>query len=293
MQTIIDILGFLFLGIIQGITEPLPISSKGHVILFNNLFDIVKGDETQILFFLVIVHLASLVAILIIFHKKIITLVSSAWAFFIKKEKTKSNHAYARYFIYLLVAFLVFTPIAFVLAETIAPKLFGDSTVVLAIGYLLTSGLLIASDFLKFPQFKTFDKLNIKDAITIGLSQVIAIIPGASRSGTTLVAGLFRNLDRETAVDFSFFLFIPTVLGANLYYMLKLFMGGFSFDAALLLPYVFAFVGSAIATFFSFKLFIYSVKSKKLYYFAIYTVILALLLLINPGGLFDGGFFAA
>ncbi|MGL5042483.1 MAG: undecaprenyl-diphosphate phosphatase [Culicoidibacterales bacterium] len=293
MQALIDILGFLFLGIVQGLTEPLPISSKGHVILFNNMFNIVKGDAKQILFFLAIVHLASLLAILVIFWPKIITLIQNTWAYFVKKEQTNQNKAYARYFVYLLIAFAVFTPLAFILGETVAPILFGSSTIVLAIGYFITSALLITSDFSKFPQIKTFEKIKLKDAITIGLAQVIAIIPGASRSGTTLVAGLFRSLNRDTAIDFSFFLFIPTVLGANVYYLLKLFLGGFAFPSELFIPYVFAFIGSAIATFFSFKLFIYSVKSKKLYYFAIYTIILAVLLLVNPWGLFDGGIFAA
>ncbi|GBU10757.1 undecaprenyl-diphosphatase 1 [Erysipelotrichaceae bacterium] len=293
MVKFIEILGFIFLGLIQGLTEPLPISSKGHVILFNNIFGIIKGGELDIIFFLAIVHLASLVAIIAIFWDKITTLLTATWNYFIKKEKTQMNHAYARYFVLLLIAFAVFTPIAFILGETIAPKLFGDSTLVLAIGYLITSVLLLSSDFFNFPQFKTFKDIRLPDAITIGLAQVIAIIPGASRSGTTLIAGMSRNLDRESAIDFSFFLFIPTVLGANVYYILKALTGGFIFNPEMTIPYIFAFITSTIATFFSFKLFIYSVKSKKLYFFAIYTLILALLLLWNPSGLFDGGFFAA
>lgn len=288
-----NIILYLLLGIVQGITEPLPISSKGHVLLFNNIFHVVPDTGGQILFFLAIVHFASLISITLIFWHKIVILIKCAFLYFTGKEQTKKTKKETQYLIYLLIAFCVFTPIAFVLGETIAPKLFGNSELFLAIGYLITTLLLLASTVLKFKHTKSNSELTLKDAIFIGLSQVFAIFPGVSRSGTTLVAGLSRHLKKETAIEFSFFLFIPTVLGANVYYLFKAFKQGIGLTPDLLVPYIFAFLGSLLATYFSFKLFIFTVKSNKLYLFAIYTFILALLLILNPGGFFNGDMFSS
>ncbi|TLG77122.1 undecaprenyl-diphosphate phosphatase [Culicoidibacter larvae] len=274
MDTIWQYLQYLILGLAQGITEPLPVSSKGHVVMFNNFFGAPVG-EADMVFFLAIVHLASLIAIVWIYREKIKHILVGTYGYVVKKDKRERS--FARYTSLLLVSFVIFAFFA-AISLLFIDELFSGSTIIVGIGYLITTILLVASDHIKVPSPKTESKITLMDAIFIGGSQVLALIPGVSRSGTTLVAGLFRKFDRETAIDYSFFLFIPTVLGANVVLAaIKAIKTGVLIPSGMIVPYIIAFFASLIGTYFAFKFLLFIVKKQKLTYFAIYTFILAML----------------
>lgn len=274
MDTIWQYFQYLILGLVQGITEPLPVSSKGHVVMFNNFFGAPVG-EADMVFFLAIVHLASLIAIVWIYREKIKHILVGTYGYVVKKDKRERS--FARYTSLLLVSFVIFAFFA-AISLLFIDELFSGSTIIVGIGYLITTILLVASDHIKVPSPKSESKITLMDAIFIGGSQVLALIPGVSRSGTTLVAGLFRKFDRETAIDYSFFLFIPTVLGANVVLAaIKAIKTGVLIPSGMIVPYIIAFFASLIGTYFAFKFLLFIVKKQKLTYFAIYTFILAML----------------
>ena len=120
--------------------------------------------------------------------------------------------------------------------------------------------------------------LNLKDAITVGLTQVIAVIPGISRSGSTLIGGIFRKLDRETALKYSFMLYIPVSLGTALLGFKDLLEAGNLHD--LILPYGLGFIASFVVSYFTLRWFLNIVKKGNLKYFGIYCLLLGIAVLI-------------
>ncbi len=186
----------IVLGTVQGVTEWLPVSSSGHLVLAQHLF----GLEQPVVYDIVL-HLGSLLVVLAVFRKEIIELAAGA----LKREERA-----LRYAAYLAVATVPIGLIG-VFLNDLVKELFSD---VRTVGFsLLFTALLLHLS--QYPKEKT-GKITLKSAVFIGIAQGIAILPGVSRSGATISAGLMQGVEREEAARFSFLMFIPAILGATL-----------------------------------------------------------------------------
>ena len=203
----------IILGIIQGIAEFLPISSSAHLIIFRNLFGIGSGMSADLeLSFDIALHFGTLLAIGIYFFKDFINIIKSGLTKGIKEDN-------GRIFWYIVLATIP-AGVAGLLFEDVIEEAIRSNYILIALA-LIVMGVIIYLVDKKSKQEKTIGKMSIKDALIIGCSQVFALIPGFSRSGTTIAAGRAMKLNREDAAKFSFFLSAPVVLGATLVHLLK------------------------------------------------------------------------
>ncbi|MFP4631608.1 MAG: undecaprenyl-diphosphate phosphatase [Candidatus Acetothermia bacterium] len=205
------------LGIIQGVTEFLPISSSGHLVIFKHLFGL-QGPDNALLEALL--HLGTLLAVLAVFRDRIRRLITGAFS---------SSDEERNYLLHLIVATV---PIAIVglLARDFIEAAFG-SVRSAGIGLLFTGTLLWLLRF-RGKSTREVGSFNWKDSLSIGLAQVTALFPGISRSGVTISAGLFKELDPDLVAEFSFLLMIPAVFGANILQL----WGSFSGTASSSIP---------------------------------------------------------
>jgi len=251
-----SILKAVILGIIQGFTEFLPISSSGHLVLLQRVF----GLEEQMLSFDVILHLGSLVAVFAVFWKDIFDLV----------KKPFQNLTYM-----LIIATIPAVIAGFLLKNQIGSLFEGG--IFLAFGFLFTGVLLIYSD--KIPRGEKHEMdVKLSDALVIGCVQAIAITPGISRSGSTITAGLHQGLSRETAARFSFLLSIPTILGAAVMTVSDVLgspEGANILLSAGALPMVFGFFAALLSGYLSIRFMLDIIKKYKLRYFGYYVFVLA------------------
>ena len=265
------ILKYIILGILQGFTEPLPISSSGHVFIFKTLLE--TNEILNDLNFEIIVNFGSLIAILIIYWKDIIKLITS----FFKYIKTKDKQ-YKNDFTYCLLIILGCIPVglAGILLKDKIESVLSTSTKVVGISFLITSFFLF---LVKDVKGRKDDKdITVKDALFIGLAQVIALTPGISRSGTTLIAALARDIKRTPALKYSFMLYIPISLGTMLLGVKD--MIETPNISTNLLPYLLALIASGIVSYFSLKWFKNIMNKGKLAYFSIYCLLLGILVLL-------------
>lgn len=283
----LTIIKYIIFGIVQGIIEPLPISSKGHVLIFMNMFG-VHMDSSQAQFYLSFIHLGSLAAFFIIYWNTIKKATTGTIAYFKHQDMTRKQDA--SLFINVGIAFFISASLIFLLDSVfnVTKALFSGNPFVVAIGLLITACILVYVEFGFNPkeQTKKNTKLRLQDAITIGLFQVLALIPGVTRSGSTLLGGMTRKLNKSESLNFSFLLFIPTILMANIYTMAKSF-GTFQFS---LLPlYIISMLAAFFSTFIGYRIIRFALAKNGLRYFALYAVIVAILIFIFKGSI--SGFF--
>lgn len=262
------ILEYIILGILQGFTEPLPISSSGHLLLFKEIFNIGSLNDIN---FEIISNFGSLLAIIILFRKDIINLVKNFFKY--TKDKNKKYKDDYNYLIYIIISTIPIGIIGFLFKDVIERF---NNTQTIGISLLITASLLYLLSRIKGT--RTEKDMNIKDSIYIGLLQIFALIPGISRSGITLSAGMFRNFKKEDAFKYSFMLYIPVSL-ATMILGVKDFVVSSSF-AQLWLPYLLGLIASFIVTYFTFNWFRKVLLKNKIIYFSIYCLIIGILTLI-------------
>jgi len=262
MDQLLVILKYLFLGIFQGVTEPIPISSSGHL-EFAKYF---LGIDDIGLSFSLLVNTASLFAVLIIYRQDIGRLLKNGLAH-LTNHKTKETKADFMFIIYLVIGTIPAGVIGILYEDAIETYLTGIHTV--AITLLVTGIALFLIRNLRGR--KNDGDLNVKDAIIVGLSQAIALIPGISRSGATIVAAMALGMKQETALRFSFLLYIPVSLGGMILGISDI-ANDHNLDA-LLIPYIIAFIGSLVASYFALKWFMNIMARGNLKYFAYYCFI--------------------
>ncbi|MBQ8743145.1 MAG: undecaprenyl-diphosphate phosphatase [Clostridia bacterium] len=203
----------VFYGIIQGIAEFLPISSSGHLAIAQNLSGF--GSGMDIVAFNVLLHVGTLLAVVIVYFKDVIELIK---AFFtLLKKVFKGNFKMSSYSTHeRLIIFLVIATLPIVLTALVDDKIDALSSYLSIVGALLIfNGLvLMISDKISRGN-RTLDEMKPKHALLIGVCQMFAVLPGISRSGSTITGGLFSGLDRTQAVRFSFLLSLPAILGAS------------------------------------------------------------------------------
>lgn len=204
-------LGILILGIVQGIAEFLPISSSAHLIIFRDLFRIGTNMSGNVgLVFDVALHVGTLLAICVFFFKDFLNMVIKGFTEPKKEGKT----------LWLIVISTIPAAIFGVLFEDVIENKIRGNFYIIAIALAVMGILIYLADKLN-NQEKDVSEMTIKDALAIGCAQVLALIPGFSRSGTTIAAARCMKLDRESAAKYSFYLSAPVVLGASLLTLIK------------------------------------------------------------------------
>ncbi|MDY0406186.1 undecaprenyl-diphosphate phosphatase [Virgibacillus sp. 179-BFC.A HS] len=259
------LLKYIVLGFIQGFTEPIPISSSGHLIIFRDIFHV----EIHGLSFEVLVHLGSLLAIIIIYRKDIIRLAKNSGSFLIKREeKAKQDFLFV---FYLVIATLPAGIFGFLLEDKI-----GDISRPSTVGITLLITCIALWTIRNLRGKKMDGDIRLKDAIIVGLAQTVALIPGISRSGATLVAAMLLGMKQETALRFSFMLYIPVSLGAGILSFSDI-LHDKNFDW---IPGIVAFIVAFIASYFALKWFMGIMARGNLKYFAYYCFAAGILVLL-------------
>lgn len=275
----VKLLEYIFLGILQGITEPIPVSSSGHILLLQTILEkmnqVVNIDFETLA---TITNLGSLVAITILFWKEIVELVKSFFTYIFNKDSRKDKKVSNDYsYCWKIVIATIPAGVMGIIATKleILDKLEEN---VKFVGLMLLVTSLFLFLIKDFKGEKDRDKISFKDAIVIGLSQMIAIIPGISRSGATIVGGMFSKLKRETSFNYSFILYIPISIATSLLGIKDLLEMSISSTEYIL--YIIAAILSGIFTYIFTKWFAKIVKEGKLIYFSIYCLIVGALVIL-------------
>ena len=255
----------LVLGIVQGLTEYLPVSSSGHLAIGSALFGI-EGEEN--LAFTIAVHVATVLSTLVVLWKEIEWILRGMF-------KLKMNDE-TRYAINILVSMIPIGIVGVFFKDEVE-EIFGSGLLIVGCMLMLTALLLTFSYYAKPRQKKD---ISIKDAFIIGLSQACAVLPGLSRSGTTIATGLLLGNDKARMAQFSFLMVIPPILGEALLDVMKMMTGeniaGDIPMLSLVVGFVAAFVSGCVAC----KWMINIVKKGKLIYFAVYCAVIGLVTVV-------------
>ncbi len=244
-----NIINYILIGFIQGITEFLPISSSGHIVLFGSLFEL-----DNLMLISIVAHIGTLFAVLFCYKDRVKEMV--------RKPFNKTN-------ILLLIATIPAILIVLIFNKFVESSF---TTKSLVWGFLISAILLAVAD-LKKDGFKPVTK---KSALFMGISQGLAILPGISRSGTTLCCGLLTGVEKQEALDFSFLMSIPIILASALYETFKLFSCQITINW---LGIFIVMVTSFVFGILSIKIMLKLVKNNKLYYFSFYLIVLSLIML--------------
>jgi undecaprenyl-diphosphatase len=250
----VSLIQAIILSIVEGITEWFPVSSKGHLYILQSFFGF------QSLSFDVFLHLAAVLAVIILFRKDIISLLNLG---------NKENW---RYIFYLIIATIP-AVIVGLLFKHLIESTFYQSSALLYVGiFFMFSGVLIYST--KFFKAKK-GNLNWFDSLFIGIFQAIALLPGVSRSGSTISSGMFLGLKKDTLIKFSFLMAIPVILGAGFLEAKDMIYTQISYNI-LIVSFILTFLVSIIAI----KALIKILQSDKFYFFGVYNFILGAILII-------------
>lgn len=260
------LLGYIILGIIQGFTEPLPISSSGHLMLFKNIFN---SDVLNDMNFEIFVNFGSLLAIIFLYKNEIINIIKDFFLYI--KSKDKKYYDNFRYSYLIVIATIPACIIGLFLKDFIEKNF---TLKIVGLMFIITSLLLYSIK--DSNGYKEKNQISIFDSIKIGLFQALALIPGISRSGSTIVGALKSNLNRETALNFSFMLYIPISIATFILGILDI----KSNISSLLIPYLISTFMAFITTYYSAKMFINITKKGKLIYFSIYCFLLGFFIFI-------------
>ena len=258
-----DILKSLLLGIIQGLTEFLPVSSSGHLEIFKVFLDF-SYDSTNSLFFTLIVHLATAISAIIYFWKDVKEIIVSLINF--KKDENT-------FFAFYILVSMIPAGLAGYFFESEINYLFNGNLMLVGFMLILTSLILYLSD-----RFNNSSKrLNLKSSLIIGVAQALAILPGISRSGATIGTSIFLGLNRDIAAKFSFLMVVPIIFGSSLKIILD---NEIEFNKNNISNYLVGFSSALISGYYACKWMIIFVKRSKLIYFSIYCLLIGVLSII-------------
>lgn len=282
MVDFIEILKVIFLGIVEGITEWLPISSTGHMLLVDEFIQMNASDEFKEMFF-VVIQLGAIMAVVLLFWKKI-------WPFGIKEKQVNNankktlsvNMNTIHMWIKVIVACIPGTVITLLFDDYIEAHL--KTPVVIALMLIIYGIAFIIIERwnkTRTPKTQELEDITYKTALGIGLFQVLSIIPGTSRSGSTIIGGLLLGVSRVAAAEFTFFLAIPVMFGYSALKLLKFGMEfGFAFTSAeviiLLVGLVVAFLVSVLVI----KFLMGYIKKHDFQVFGWYRIVLGIVVLI-------------
>ncbi len=250
----------IILGIIQGLTEFLPVSSSGHLAVFSKIF----GLESNNLFLETAMHFGTLLSLLIFFRIKIYNTVKHAFNEVKERSVEKDN---LKFIGYVIIGILPAAIVGLLLYDFIN-KAF-DNMIFVGIMFLVTGGILFATKFLE----KKANKINIKNSLFVGIMQIFALLPGISRSGITISSGVCSGMSREKAADFSFFMAMPLILAG----FIKEFIDtGMNLSLEIIMGIIASFISGYMAVYVLYKI----LKSRKFYMFSYYLLPLGIAVII-------------
>ena len=256
----------IVLGLVQGLSEFLPVSSSGHFVLLQRIFGISEPG----LFFSVMLHVGTLIAVFVVLWRDI-------WAILCKPIQP-------------LTGFLILATVPAVIAALAfrgSIDMVFETGKFLGFSFLITSVLLCTAEYFSrrastTKALKEATEMNWLDALIVGLMQAFALIPGVSRSGATITGALSRKMNRDFAARFSFLLSIPAILGALVLQLFELINGSVTAEAAVNAGALIAgFLTAAFTGYFAVRFMLRIIREKTLYGFAIYTAVLGLLVLVD------------
>jgi len=261
MAEFIEILKYIILGIIQGITEIFPVSSSGHLTLFSRLFSI---DLSTLTIFLMITNTGSFLALLYFFRKDVGQLITGTWHYLIRKEETSKEDF--QYVVKLLIAVVPIGIFGLLFKDYLPNDL-------LSVGFalILTGALLYFVYRVKDIQWK--NQITWKNALVIGAFQMFAIFPGISRSGITMTGGLMQKIELKKVLRFSFLSYIVVSVPVSI---LGIYEALTVSESINIIGYSLAFVMSFVFSLLSVRVLYQYVKVKNLIYFAVYCLIVGL-----------------
>lgn len=260
----------LILGIVEGLTEFLPVSSTGHLVLAADLLGLAGDDKMKV--FEIVIQPGAILAVCWEFRLRLITTFSG-----VLKDVVAQRFA-----INILVAFLPFVLVGLAVYKTLKAALFHPFPIALAfiIGGVI---ILFAERWYKMraanglpPRVETIDQMTWQDALKVGIAQCAALIPGTSRSGATIIGGMFFGLSRKCATEFTFFLAIPTLMGATVYSLWK---ARTLLSASDIPMFSVGFIASFISAFIVVRWFIRYVSTHDFKIFAWYRILFGIIVL--------------
>lgn len=256
-----SILKAIILGIIQGLTEFLPVSSSGHIEIGKALLGVQIEDNIS---FTVVLHGATVLSTIVIFYKEIFSIIKGVFEF-------KWNY-YSKYFSFLLVSTIPVAIIGFFFKDNVESLFTGNLILVGAM--LIITGILLSITYF----YPCTDKnINFFRAFIIGIAQAIAVIPGISRSGATISTALMLKVKKDEATTFSFLMVLLPIIGANILDFTK---SNFIYSNFNIIAYLSGFLAAFISGLFACKWMISLVKKRKLIYFAIYCFLVGIISII-------------
>lgn len=253
----------IILGLIQGLTEFLPVSSSGHLVIAKSLF----GIETQDIAFEIVVHAATVLSIIVVFRKDILQLLQGLFKFKLNEET---------WYIFLICISMIPVFIVGVFFEDSVNALFGENLLVVGCALLVTAALLTLSQYYS-PRPDRQKDVNWWRALVIGIAQAVAVIPGLSRSGSTIATGLLCGVKRDQITRFSFLMVLVPILGEA---FLKVVDGGFATSSVGALQLVLGFLAAFASGLFACKVMLAIVRKASLLWFAIYCAIVGILCIV-------------
>jgi undecaprenyl-diphosphatase len=255
----------IILGIVQGLTEFLPVSSSGHLAIGKALF----GIETADLSFEVAVHAATVLATIVVFWKDIVKLLQGLFQFKMNPE--------TRYLLLILLSMVPVFVVGMFFKDQVE-SIFGSGLLVVGFALIVTAFLLFLSETLAARRGGEGGSVTWKSALWMGLAQAVAVIPGLSRSGSTIATGLLCGVKKEEVTRFSFLMVLVPILGEA---FLDVVGGDFAASSIGVLPLVLGFVAAFFSGLFACRFMIAIVKQAKLRWFALYCAIVGLACIIS------------
>ena len=262
-----ELLKYIFLGFIQGMTETIPVSSSGHLMIFKELMNVNVDFDT----IAILTNFGSLIAIIVLFRKDIIKIIKNFFKY-IKNKDSESKKEY-KYAWMIVLGCIPAGLVGLLVSYFDVFKKIEDNIKIVGISLIITSILLFI--IRNFKGKKDDHKIGFKEALTIGCFQILGLFPGISRSGSTIVGGMTQGLKRDTAFKYSFMLYIPMSIAAMALEVFDL-----NIDPSLILHYLCAIVVSMVVTLLVTKWFRKIVNNGKLIYFSIYCFIVGLLVIL-------------
>ncbi len=269
-----DYLKYGILGLVQGLTEFLPVSSSGHLAIFKNLLGEDFADLG--LTYDILLHLATLFAVFAVYYKDIWSLITGFFALvrdIFKRQVNLDKNPGQKFVIMVVIASVPAALVGFLLGDAIEALPF----IFVGFALIITAVEMIISSKMK-PGTITLENAKLKDSILPGLFQGFAILPGISRSGSTVTGSILAGLDRNFAVKFSFIMSIPVILGSALFDIIDILTG--AADAPLWGPTALGMIIAAVSGFLSIKFMIKLFSGNKFRYFAYYCLVVGIAVII-------------
>ncbi len=264
---LILILKHFIIGLVQGFTEPIPVSSSGHVMIASEIL----GMGEQGFTFAILTNTASLLAIMFIYREDIIRLITGFLLFI--KTRNKRYRTDFNFALYVIIGSIPAGVLGILLSDVIA-----DSVSMTTIAYMLFVTGIALWMIRNLRGSKRDGDLTAKDAFIVGLGQAVALTPGISRSGATIISAIGVGMNQETALRFSFMLYIPVSLGGVVLGISDFLDEPNKMDLAL--PYAVTFFATLFMTYFAMRWFMGIMNNGKLHYFTYYCFLVGILLLI-------------